>query len=335
MSHLVTPATNGQPVPGPRRDLWPYAVFALAVLAVLFRLVPETRPGVLGVVCWDFGMGLVPYAAWAVLAVGVVWSLVRRPFLTRRRALAFVLLIGLGFSDRLYRVYPSSHDGQPSRVAFRLPIDGPVTVGWGGATPAVNYHVVAPDQRWAYDLLVTRGGSTHKGDGSLLTDYYAYRLPVLAPAAGAVVEAFDGDPDMPLGEPKGFTSASGNFVTIEVAPGEFLQLCHLLPGSVRVKKGDRVAEGEPVGLVGNSGNTSEPHLHVHLQDSPVEDFAEGIPMEFHHYRTADGRLVARGIPTGGISDEGKLLGQVVENAPTDAPPAEAGATTTPEARNPR
>src|SRR5262249_15220828 len=154
--------------------------------------------------------------------------------------------------------YPSSHDGRPSRVAFRLPVDGPVTVGWGGATPSVNYHVVAPDQRWAYDLLVTRGGSTHKGDGGLLTDYHAYGRPGLAPARGTVVEAFDGDPDMPPQTLGGGTTASGNHVAIQVAPGEFVWLCHLLPGSVRVKKGDRVEPGQPVGRVGNSGNTSEP-----------------------------------------------------------------------------
>ena len=56
-------------------------------------------------------------------------------------------------------------------VRFRLPLDGPVTVAWGGADTDVNYHAVMPDQRWAYDLLVTREGRTHRGDGTRLDDY--------------------------------------------------------------------------------------------------------------------------------------------------------------------
>jgi hypothetical protein len=332
MAHLVTPAPNGQP--RQRRDPWPYVAFALALVGVVLRLVPELRPGVLGVVCWYFGMELVPLAAWALLAVAVVWSLVRRPFWTRGRAAGFLLLIGLAFSGLSYRTYPSSHDGKPSKVPFRLPLDGPVTVFWGGATPDVNYHVVAPDQRWAYDLLVSRGDSTHTGDGSLLTDYYAYNLPVLAPAAGAVVEAFDGDPDMPPGKLGGGTTPSGNHVVIEVAPGEFLWLCHLRPGSLLVRKGDRVTEGQPLGRVGNSGNTSEPHVHAHLQDSTDDVIGEGIPLEFHHYKTAGGRFVARGIPTG-HADDSQPLGQVVENVATDVPTAEAGAGATPKPVAPR
>jgi murein DD-endopeptidase MepM/ murein hydrolase activator NlpD len=322
MAHLVTPAVNGRPRDR-RRDVWPLVAFGLAGVGVVLRAVPELRPGALGVVCWELGREVMPWVAWVGLSFGAGWSLARRPFWTRRRAAGFALLLGLAFSAGWYRVYPSSHDGAPSRVAFRLPLDGPVTVGWGGATPAVNYHVEAPDQRWAYDLLVTRDGSTHKGDGSLLTDYYTYNLPVLAPAAGEVVEAFDGDPDMPLSTLGGGTTPSGNHVLIRVAPREYVLLAHLRPGSVSVRPGDRVAEGQPIGRVGNSGNTSEPHLHVHLQDAADDAFAEGIPMPFHHVKTPDGKFIDRVIPVGGVEHD-RWTGQVVENVPPDAPPEKGG-----------
>jgi hypothetical protein len=66
-----------------------------------------------------------------------------------------------------------------------------------------------------------------------------------------------------------------------------------------------------VGRVGNSGNTSEPHLHIHLQDRADPDLAEGIPLCFHNYRVGD-QIVERGIPTGGVSEAG-FMGQIVEH----------------------
>jgi murein DD-endopeptidase MepM/ murein hydrolase activator NlpD len=303
--------------PKRRRDVWLYLVLALALIQAALRLIPELRPGLFGVVCWDFGSELVPVAAGALLVVALIVSLLRRPFWGRWRVGGFLALVGLVFSGATFRTYPSSHDGRPSRVAFRLPLDGPITVVWGGPTEDVNYHVVAAEQRWAYDLLVTEQGRTHKGEGSRLEEYYAYGLPVLAPADGKVVETFNGDPDMKVGELGGGTTAAGNHIVIEVAPREFLWLCHLQPGSITVGSGDHVAEGQTVGKVGNSGNTSEPHLHVHLQDTNDLNLGEGIPLEFHHY-TINGRYVERGIPTG-TAGESVSVGQIVENAPARPP----------------
>ena len=65
--------------------------------------------------------------------------------------------------------------------------------------------------------------------------------------------------------------------------------------------------GRVLGRIGNSGHTTEPHLHIHLQDSPNDDEGEGIPLYFHHYRLGD-RLIDRGMPTGGFDP------QVVEHA---------------------
>ncbi len=300
--------------PRRRPDWWLYAVLAFALLQSALFLVPQTRPGLPGVVCWLLGSDPVLWAgvAGVLLLCGVLWSAWRRPFWNRWRAAGYVAVLGLALSPQAFRTYPSSHDGEVSPVRFRLPLDGPVTVGWGGATPDVNYHVAAPDQRWAYDLLVTRDGQTHRGDGERCEDYYCYGLPVLAPADGTVVTTMDGDPDMPVGELGGGRDAGGNQVVLEVAPGQFLFLCHLRPGSIAVKPGDRVKQGQAVGRVGNSGNTSEPHLHVHLQDRPEPDIAEGIPLYFHEYKVGD-QFVERGIPTGGFAGD-RFAGQIVQHA---------------------
>jgi murein DD-endopeptidase MepM/ murein hydrolase activator NlpD len=294
-----------------RIEWWMYLAIILAIAQVAFLAIPQARLGLLGAVLWIFGLELVPLAAISLLAIGLLWSAFRRPFWTKRRVAWYLFLLVLWQSNLAFRIYPSSHDREPSQVAFRLPLDGLITVAWGGGTPALNYHVVAPDQRWAYDLLVTRDGKIHRGEGQDLTDHYIYGSPVLAPAPGVVQAAFDGDTDRPVGTMEGYKNVNGNYVVLRVAPNEYLFLCHLKPGSVQVKPGQEVVEGQELGRVGNSGHTSAPHLHIHLQDSPEDDLAEGIPLLFHHYKVGR-QYVERGIPTGG-GDDDRLLGQIVEN----------------------
>ncbi|MDZ4688358.1 MAG: peptidoglycan DD-metalloendopeptidase family protein [Planctomycetaceae bacterium] len=302
------------PLPRRRPDYWPYVVLTFLVLQGMLYVIPHQRPGLAGAVCWllgsDSGLWLIVTAGLALIAL--VACLRRRPVWNRWRAVGFAGLAALVLSPMAFRVYPSSHENRPSQVPFRLPFDGPITVGWGGDTPDVNYHVCAADQRWAYDLLVTQDGETHRGDGTKVEDYYCYGLPVLAPADGVVESFWDKDPDMAIGELGGGTDPGGNHIVLKVASREYLFLCHLQPGSLKVKPGDNVTAGQVVAAIGNSGNTSEPHLHIHLQDTPDSTLGEGIPLYFHQYRVGD-RLIDRGMPTGGITAEG-FIGQIVEDA---------------------
>jgi hypothetical protein len=294
-------------------EWWHYVVCLLVLFQIGFFLIPQTRPGLLGAVCWLFGSDRVLWTGISVLLLlcGLAWSVWHRPFWTWWRAGGYLAIIALAISPLAFRTYPSSFDDKPSSVRFRVPLDGPVTVAWGGATPDVNYHVSFPEQRWAYDLLVATEGKTFRSDGKACEDYYCYGLPVLAPADGTVHAVSDGDPDMPIGVIGGGKDPGGNQVVLEVAPNEFLFLCHLQPGSITVKKVDRVIAGQVVSRVGNSGNTSEPHLHIHLQHGPDPQIAEGIPLYFHDYRVGE-RFVERGMPTGGASVD-RWTGQVIEH----------------------
>ncbi|MDW8265869.1 MAG: M23 family metallopeptidase [Gemmataceae bacterium] len=294
-------------------EWWHYVVCLLVLLQIAFFLIPQTRPGLLGVVCWWFGSDRLLWLGITALLLlcALGWSVWHRPFWSWWRAGGYLAIVALTISPLAFRTYPSSFDDKPSSVRFRLPLDGPVTVAWGGATPDVNYHVIAPEQRWAYDLVVAKDGKTFRRDGKTCEDYYCYGLAVLAPADGTVHAVSDGEPDMPIGVMGGGKDAGGNQVVLEVAPNEFLFLCHLQPGSITVKKGDRVTAGQVVGRVGNSGNTSEPHLHIHLQHGPDPDFAEGIPLYFHNYRVGD-LFVDRGMPTGGATGD-RWKGQLVEH----------------------
>ena len=72
----------------------------------------------------------------------------------------------------------------------------------------------------------------------------------------------------------------GNFVLLDIGQGAFAYYAHLQPGSLTVKKGDTVHRGQVLGLVGNTGNSTEPHLHFHLADRNAAIDSEGLPYAF-------------------------------------------------------
>jgi Peptidase family M23 len=192
---------------------------------------------------------------------------------------------------------PSEFLEYQTKTPLRLPFEGDWYVFWGGRTVAQNYHAAHVDQRFAYDLVVRRDGSSHSGDGSRLDQYYCWGQPILAPGAGTVVTLVDTLPDQQIGS-RDPGNAAGNHVVIDHGNGEFSLLAHLRAGSVAVRQGARVEQGQKLGECGNSGNTSEPHLHYHLQNGPRFGGAAGLPAQFSGY-AADGQPVTRGEPTQG------------------------------------
>lgn len=187
----------------------------------------------------------------------------------------------------------------PPAIELAMPFRDLWYVRWGGATELENYHVIAPAQRHAFDFVVWRDGATFRTDGATAADYGAWDQAILSPAAGTVVEAVDGVDDNvpPAMNP---SQPFGNHVVIEAGPHAYVVIGHLQRGSIAVAVGAQVGRGDALGRCGNSGNTSEPHVHVHAQDRPKLDDpgAVGIPIEFIDYG-ADGADVARGAPTRG------------------------------------
>ncbi len=190
--------------------------------------------------------------------------------------------------------------GRRLKKRLSLPFRGEWWVFWGGPTERQNYHVIARDQRHAYDFLGWRSGGTYRSPGARNADYWAWGRPVVAPAGGVVVAAVDGVRDnRPRIEVENRRNPAGNHVVLDLGNGEYALLAHLQRRSVRVRPGQRVRAGDLLGLCGNSGNSSEPHLHFHLQDrAQLFGVARGLPIAFRGY-SADGREVARGTPVQG------------------------------------
>lgn len=203
---------------------------------------------------------------------------------------------------------PSPHLDYQTRAHLRLPFNGAWYVFWGGRTIEQNYHAAVRGQRFAYDLVKRVDGSSHRGDGKALEDYYCWNQPILAPADATVLEAVDGLPDQAIGT-RNTEQITGNHVMLDLGQGEYALLAHLQHGSVAVKAGQHVARGQALGRCGNSGNTSEPHLHFHMQDAPEFGKGDGLPVFFEDY-SADGKPVARGEPV-----QGQTIAPMAESAP--------------------
>jgi murein DD-endopeptidase MepM/ murein hydrolase activator NlpD len=180
--------------------------------------------------------------------------------------------------------------GAARGAVVRFPLTGRWWVFWGGRSELRNYHVIAPEQRHAIDLVRWERGGTAPTGGARNRDYLAWGERILAPAAGRVVAARDGVRDnRPQVEVANEDDPAGNHVLLALGKRRFALLGHMRKGSVRVRRGDRVRAGQLLGRVGNSGNTSEPHLHFHLQDSPRLGRGAGLPVRFRDVRV-DGQL---------------------------------------------
>jgi len=167
------------------------------------------------------------------------------------------------------------------QTELSLPFKGRWLVFWGGDTKAQNYHRDVPNQRFAFDLVgADENGKTRRGRNNKNEDYFAFGREVLAPADGKIIEMIDGVRDNEPGSMNPF-SAVGNCVMIQHREDEVSVLAHFKQDSIRVKAGDAVKRGQVLGLCGNSGNSSEPHLHYHLQHSPVTQDGLGIKCVFH------------------------------------------------------
>lgn len=166
-----------------------------------------------------------------------------------------------------------------TKTDLMLPFKGTWTVSNGGRDASKNGHL-EPDgsgpknQMFAYDFT-----KDHSGAGKNLEDYEAYGLEVLAPGDGVISQVIDGSQDVSIGETD-WVMICGNMIVIDHENAEWSVLAHLKYNSIAVKVGDRVKQGDLLGLCGNSGNTSEPHIHYHLQDEPIMYRATGLPAQF-------------------------------------------------------
>ena len=144
-------------------------------------------------------------------------------------------------------------------------------------------------QRFATDWVkLGPDGRLFHGDSTVNANWYGWGTPVVAVGDGVVTETKDGIPEnVPLAPkravPITLETVGGNHVIIDLGGGNFAFYAHLQPGSIRVKVGDRVRRGQALGLLGNSGNSDAPHLHLHVGDASSPLGSEGVPFVFDRF----------------------------------------------------
>lgn len=208
-------------------------------------------------------------------------------------------------------------------VVLDLPFTGTWRVENSPArrVPSHGTHLFATT--YAIDFVAVEGGRTavvRDWRTALATEpperFHAFDRPVLAPAAGTVVAVHDGEPDHEARRSQpallgyaltqaarargGPAALAGNHVVLALDGGAgFVLLAHLRRGSVAVRPGQPVAPGEPLGHCGNSGNSTQPHVHLQVMDGPDGGTARGLPLAFRAYRVRrrrDDVTVPVGVP---------------------------------------
>jgi hypothetical protein len=184
-------------------------------------------------------------------------------------------------------------------VVLGPPLRGPGWVAVGSCCDGPHRRSIQPvngrlylGQRFAIDWNgVDAQDRMVVGNPDLNRSWVFYDKPVLAVADARVVAAVDRFPDQVPNHPRPVTirEADGNYVILALGKGRFAFYAHLKPGSVRVKRGDRVRKGDVIGLLGNSGSSTGPHLHFHVMSRPSALASDGLPYVFDRFRTA-GRI---------------------------------------------
>lgn len=194
------------------------------------------------------------------------------------------LALSLGFFLALEFFSRQSGRSAPLELSFPLSA-GNYYVAHGGNFKLLNHHRGSKSQSYALDVvqlnvLGMRAAGIYP---TRLQKYKIFRDVVLSPCAGMVTSVVNDLPDLPPGE-MDKKNVAGNHIVIRYDDSEvYVGLAHLMQGSVLVKAGDRVTVGQALARVGNSGNTSEPHLHIHAKRGGKPESmldGEGVPMRF-------------------------------------------------------
>jgi hypothetical protein len=153
------------------------------------------------------------------------------------------------------------------------------------AITAIDGHIYSAE-RFAMDWIKVGPNGDSRHDGSTRNDnWWGWGEPVLAVAEGEITEVVDGIPDnVPrVLPPVTLDNIAGNHVIVKIAPNRYVTYAHLQNGSIQVRLHERVHAGDALGLLGNSGNTTGPHLHMQVTDRNSVLEAEGVPFVFEKF----------------------------------------------------
>ncbi len=150
--------------------------------------------------------------------------------------------------------------GNNSPIAIGLPFFGQWTINQGHNGDITH----KGEWQYAWDFIINDSGKAYKNEGNEIEDYYCYNKPIIAPAAGEVIEIVDGLDDNIIGE-MDIDNNWGNSIIIKHGEQIYSQISHIKAGTFKVYKGQWLRKGELIANVGNSGRSPYPHIHFQIQ----------------------------------------------------------------------
>lgn len=183
----------------------------------------------------------------------------------------------------------------PSGVALALPVsDGTWYVAHGGPLNIINHHRSVIEQQFGLDLTrLPTSNWTAQAKGATPSAYPSWGSAVIAPIDGVVVSTVGGLPDMDVGV-RDTQNPAGNCIVLKTSEGVHIVIAHLQQDSILVDAGQRVRQGDVLGKVGNSGQTTEPHIHIHAMTKHQDGAWVGIPIYMNGRSPRRGHLLKVG-----------------------------------------
>jgi hypothetical protein len=182
-----------------------------------------------------------------------------------------------------------SFNGEPVQLSFPLK-NGTYYIGHGGNSSAINYHNDNPAQRYALDIvklniLGTRANGLYPRS---LTNYVIFGETLYSPCDGTISDTVNDLPDL-IPPASDRQNPAGKQILMRCKGADIL-IAHLQRGSLTVREGEAIRVKQAIAKIGNSGNTSEPHLHIHARKENTGNSildGEGVPI------TVDGKFLVR------------------------------------------
>ena len=197
----------------------------------------------------------------------------------RKISFGFLVILSVAISCYFFSVFLKTYPFPPVKecVVLELPFNGVWMAGHAGASSETNSHL---KNRYAIDFL--KLGSDNRfytENEESVKDFYSYNEPVFSPVDAIVTQVVDSLESDLMFQPD-TVNIGGNYVILDIGDEKYVYFGHLKKASIAVKTGDSIAAGTYIGSVGNSGNSSLPHLHMHVQNKPTSDSNNRITYPF-------------------------------------------------------
>lgn len=238
--------------------------------------------GKIGAIVWSaciFIFAPLASITFIVLLVSIVIRIFKKKNLTWNLlysaimiVIAYPITVIFGVSSL---IYPTDQSMQGS-VEMINPVKNSILFGG----PDFKPHAIWPSECYAYDIVK----EPYNNGSDKPEDYGVYLADIYSPVSGTVIDLYESEEDIQPNTEE-YKSSLGNYIFIKIEDtGTYLILAHLEKDSITVNIGDYVSQGTLIGKVGNSGTTSEPHLHMqHQKDNPMEIkipiLAVGLPIQ--------------------------------------------------------